>query len=79
MKSLTDKNFYGEKYESKYPLNKRKYETIKKIEKEESLKDDYKINDYDKKIEVPNNLLDLVKESKNDSSKSHLERLQIFL
>ena len=70
MKSLTDKNFYGEKYESKYPLNKRKYETIKKIEKEESLKDDYKINDYDKKINVPDNLFELLKESKKDSNKS---------
>ena len=70
MKSRTDKNMNEEKYESKYPLNKRKYDTIKKLEKEESLKDDYKINDYDKKIQVPNNLLEMIKESKNDSIKS---------
>ena len=71
MKSRTDKNLHNENYESKYPLNKKKYENIKRIEKEESLKEDYKINDYDKiHIKIPTNLLELLKESKKDSSKS---------
>ena len=71
MKCRTDKNLHNENYESKYPLNKKKYENIKRIEKEESLKEDYKINDYDKiHIKIPTNLLELLKESKKDSSKS---------
>ena len=71
MKCRTDKNLHNENYESKYPLNKKKYENIKRIEKEESLKEDYKINDYDKiQIKIPTNLLELLKESKKDSSKS---------
>ena len=71
MKCRTDKNLHNENYESKYPLNKKKYENIKRIEKEESLKEDYKINDYDKiQIKIPTNLLELLKESKKDSNKS---------
>ena len=71
MKCRTDKNLHNENYESKYPLNKKKYENIKRIEKEESLKEDYKINDYDKiHIKIPTNLFELLKESKKDSSKS---------
>ena len=65
-KSLTE-----DKYESKYPLGKKKYENIKRIEKEETAKSDYKINDYDKiYVKIPSNLLELMNESKKDSSKS---------
>ena len=67
----TYKSTIDDKYESKYPLGKKKYETIKRIEKEESEKDDYKINDYDKiHVKVPSNLLELMNERKKDSSKS---------
>ena len=67
----TYKSTIGDKYESKYPIGKKKYETIKRIEKEESEKDDYKINDYDKiYVKVPSNLLELMNERKKDSSKS---------
>ena len=65
-KSLTE-----DKYESKYPLGKKKYDNIKRIEKEETAKSDYKINDYDKiYVKIPSNLLELMNESKKDSSKS---------
>ena len=72
--SLMKKTSYTEdKYESKYPLGKNKYDIIKKIEKEEKDKSDYKINDYDKiHIKVPSNLLDILRQSKKDSSKSQI-------
>ena len=70
---LMKKTSYDDKYESKYPLGKKKYDIIKKKEKEEHDKNDYKINDYEKiHIKVPSNLLDILKESKKDSSKSQI-------
>ena len=66
-----NKSLVDDKYESKYPVGKKKYETIKRIEKEESEKSDYKINDYDKiHVKVPSNLLELMNERKKDSNKS---------
>ena len=69
----TYKTSLDEKYESKYPLGKKKYDYIKKIEKEESQKADYKINDYDKiHVKVPSNLLEIMNSPKKDSSKSQV-------
>ena len=74
--SLMNKTYrtsLDEKYESKYPLGKKKYDYIKKIEKEESQKADYKINDYDKiHVKVPSNLLEIMNSPKKDSSKSQV-------
>ena len=67
----TYKTSLDEKYESKYPLGKKKYDY--KIEKEESQKADYKINDYDKiHVKVPSNLLEIMNSPKKDSSKSQV-------
>ena len=69
----TAKSLNEDKYESKYPLGKKTYDNIKRIEKDQIEKADYKINDYDKiHVEVPPNLLDLMKESKKDSNKSQI-------
>ena len=69
----TYKTSLDEKYESKYPLGKKKYDYIKKKEKEESQKADYKINDYDKiHVKVPSNLLEIMNSPKKDSSKSQV-------
>ena len=69
----TYKNTLDEKYESKYPLGKKKYDYIKKKEKEESQKADYKINDYDKiHVKVPSNLLEIMNDPKKNSSKSQI-------
>ena len=69
----TYKTSLDEKYESKYPLGKKKYDYIKKIEKEESQKADYKINDYDEiHVKVPSNLLEIMNSPKKDSSKSQV-------
>ena len=69
----TYKTSLDEKYESKYPLGKKKYDYIKKIEKEESQKANYKINDYDKiHVKVPSNLLEIMNSPKKDSSKSQV-------
>ena len=66
-----NKSSVDDKYESKYPLGKKKYENIKRIEKEETEKSDYKINDYEKiHVKVPSNLLELMNEPKKDSNKS---------
>ena len=70
-KNRTNKSLGIDTYQSKYPLGKKKYDNIKRIEQEESQKSDYKINDYDKiHVEVPANLLQLWKQSKNDANKS---------
>ena len=70
-KNRTNKGLGIDTYQSKYPLGKKKYDNIKRIEQEESQKSDYKINDYDKiHVEVPANLLQLWKQSKNDANKS---------
>ena len=70
-KNRTNKSLGIDTYQSKYPLGKKKYDNIKRIEQEESQKSDYKINDYDKiHVEVPENLLQLWKQSKNDANKS---------
>ena len=70
-KNRTNKSLGIDTYQSKYPLGKKKYDNIKRIEQEESQKSDYKINDYDKiHVEVPANLLQLWKQSKKDANKS---------
>ena len=70
-KNRTNKSLGIDTYQSKYPLGKKKYDNIKRIEQEESQKSDYKINDYDKiHVEVPANLLQLWKQSKNDANES---------
>ena len=69
----TYKNTLDDKYESKYPLGKKKCDYIKKKEKGESQKADYKINDYDKiHVKVPSNLLEIMKDPKKNSSKSQI-------
>ncbi len=58
------------KFKSKFPLGKKKYENIKKKEKEENDKIDYKINDFDKiNIKLPPNLFELATDPKKDSDK----------
>ena len=70
---INSENTLDEKYESKYPLGKKKYDYIKKKEKEESQKADYKINDYDKiHVKVPSNLLEIMNDPKKNSSKSQI-------
>ena len=63
LNTRSNRSFKDDKFESKYPLSKKNYETIKKVEQEEN-PNSYKINEsesdkIDKKI--PSNILQLIK------------------
>lgn len=63
LNTRANRSFKDDKFESKYPLSKKNYETIKKVEQEEN-PNSYKINDsesdkIDKKI--PSNIMELIK------------------
>jgi hypothetical protein len=63
LNTRSNRSFKDDKFESKYPLSKKNYETIKKVEQEEN-PNSYKINDsesdkIDKKI--PSNIMELIK------------------
>ena len=59
----SNKSQIDEKFESKYPLSKINYETLKNLEKIEN-ENNYKINDIDKDNitkKIPNNIMELIK------------------
>ena len=59
----SNKSQIDEKFESKYPLSKINYETLKNLEKIEN-ENNYKINDIDKDNitqRIPNNIMELIK------------------
>jgi len=63
LNTRSNRSFKDDKFESKYPLSKKNYESIKKVEQEED-PNSYKINDnesdkIDKKI--PSNIMELIK------------------
>ena len=63
LNTRSNRRFKDDKFESKYPLSKKNYETIKKVEQEEN-PNSYKINEsesdkIDKKI--PSNIMQLIK------------------
>ena len=63
LNTKSNRSFKDDKFESKYPLSKKNYETIKKVEQEEN-PNSYKINEsesdkIDKKI--PSNIMQLIK------------------
>ena len=63
LNTRSNRSFKDDKFESKYPLSKKNYETIKKVEQEEN-PNSYKINEsesdkIDKKI--PSNIMQLIK------------------
>ena len=63
LNTRSNRSFKDDKFESKYPLSKKNYETIKKVEQEEN-PNSYKINEsesdkIDKKI--PSNIMELIK------------------
>ena len=63
LNTRANRSFKDDKFESKYPLSKKNYETIKKVEQEEN-PNSYKINEsesdkIDKKI--PSNIMELIK------------------
>lgn len=63
LNTRANRSFKDDKFESKYPLSKKNYEIIKKVEQEEN-PNSYKINDsesdkIDKKI--PSNIMELIK------------------
>ena len=63
LNTRANRSFKDDKFESKYPLSKKNYETIKKVEQEEN-PNSYKINEsesdkIDKKI--PSNIMQLIK------------------
>ena len=66
----SNRSSMDDKFRSKFPLGKKKYERLKKLEKEENDKIDYKINDFDKiNVKLPSNLFELVTDPKKDANK----------
>ena len=73
----SNKNYNDDKFESKYPLSKVNYETIKNLEKSEK-ENNYKINDIDKdnmSQNMPNNIMELIKNKKIPNQSIYLNMI----
>ena len=80
LNTRANRSFKDDKFESKYPLSKKNYETIKKVEQEEN-PNSYKINDsesdkIDKKI--PSNIMELIKTKSLPNQNEYLNKTFIY-
>ena len=77
MKTNSSHSLKDDKFESKYPLTKINYETIKKLEKEQN-ENDYKLNDtesYNINKEIPNNIMELIKKKALPNQSEYLNKI----
>jgi hypothetical protein len=72
----SNKNANDDKFESKYPLSKTNYETIKKLDKEDK-SNSYKVNDVEKdnNLNIPNNIMELIKNKALPNQSAYLNMI----
>ena len=73
----SNRNENNDKFESKYPLSKINYETIKKLDKEDHLNNNYKSNDAEKDNtqKIPKNIMELIKNKSLPNQSNYLNMI----
>ena len=77
LNTRSNRSLIDDKFESKYPLSKINYETIKKSQKEEN-ENSYKYNDTEKNNinqNIPNNIMDLIRTKSLPNQSNYLNMI----